>query len=167
MPNANVSRIIRAPQNDVWALLSDVTQARRWNKYWTSIEFASAQTHGVGTRFVAKTEAGDSFTFDICDWDAPQRIAFCPVREPGERYGITLDSHVFAVRPVSGDECEVTITARASASGFRGRLVAMFFWAGHQKDGLNAALDALQAVFQPELFAGDDAEPQTQEALPD
>jgi uncharacterized protein YndB with AHSA1/START domain len=167
MPTANASRVIRAPQKDVWALLSDVTQARRWNKYWAAIEFASGQTYGVGTRFVAKTEGGDSFTFDICDWEAPQRIAFCPVREPGEGYGITLDSHVFEMRPVTGDECVVTITARASASGLRGRIVAMFFWAGHQKDGLNAALDALQAVFQPELFADDGAGPQAQEALPD
>ena len=167
MPNANVSRVIRAPQEDVWALLADVTQARRWNKYWTAIEFVSSQTHGAGTRFVAKTEGGDRFTFDICEWDAPQRIAFCPVREPGERYGIALDSHIFEVRPISGDESEVTITASASASGFRGRLVAMFFWAGHQRDGLNAAMDALQGIFQPELFADDEAQPQTQEALPD
>ena len=34
----------------------------------------------------------------------------------------------------------------------------MFFWPGHQQDGLNAALDALQAVFEPELFADDEAD---------
>jgi hypothetical protein len=75
---------------------------------------------------------------------------------------------VFEVRAVSDEECEVTITAHASASGLRGRIVATFFWAGHQRDGLNAALDALQAVFQPELFADDGAdEAHAQEALPD
>ena len=168
MPTAAVSRVIHAPQQDIWALLSDVTQARRWNKYWSSIEFTSAQTHGVGTTFRAVTDGGDSFVFEICDWDAPQRIAFCPIREPGERYSITLDSHVFQVRAVSAEESEVTVTAHASASGLRGRLVAIFFWAGHQRDGLNAALDSLQSVFQPELFPDDKAdEPHTPEALPD
>jgi uncharacterized protein YndB with AHSA1/START domain len=167
MPTATVSRVIHAPQRDVWALLSDVSQAQKWNKYWTSIALASGQTHGAGTRFIATTEGGDSFTFDICQYDAPQRIAFCPVRDPGERYSITLDSHVFEVRPLSDEDCELTITANASASGFRGRLVALFFWAGHQKEGLNTALDSVQAVFEPELFADDETEAPTQEALQD
>lgn len=167
MPSTSASRPIKAPQADVWALLSDVSNAGRWNKFWSAITFTSTQTHGVGTRFVATTDRDEAFTFDICEWDAPQRIAFCPVRDPGERYGIMLDSHVFEVRPLSDDECEVTITANASASGLRGRIAATFFWAGHQRDGLNAALDSIQAVYQPELFTDDDSETETQEALPD
>lgn len=166
MPTANVSRVIRAPQREVWALLSDVSQARSWNKYWSSIEFISSQTHGVGTRFAAKTEGGDSFVFYVCDWDAPQRIAFCPVRDPGERYSIMLDSHTFEVRPLSDTDSELTITANASASGVRGRIIAIFFWAGHQKEGLNTALDSIQAVFEPELFK-DNPPAETQEALQD
>jgi uncharacterized protein YndB with AHSA1/START domain len=163
MPTATLSRVIGAPQQDVWALLSDIRQATRWNKYWVAMEFQSTQTHGAGTRFAARTEAGDSFVFDVCEWDAPQRIAFCPVREADEGYAITLDAHVFEVRPLSDDICELTITARASARGLRGRLIAMFFWSGHQKDGLNAALDAIQAVFEPET--GGDESPEAQEAL--
>jgi len=168
MPTAFVSRVIQAPQHDIWALLSDVAQAGRWNKYWTRIEFTGNQTHGTGTRFKAITSDGDAYTFEICDWDAPQRIAFCPVREPGERYGITLDSHAFEVKSLSGDASEVTITANASAHGLRGRIVALFFWAGHQRDGLNTALDSLQAVFEPELFTDEDKqEPSTHEAIPE
>ena len=98
----------------------------------------------------------EAYEFEICDWSAPDRIAFCPIREPFERYSITLDSHVFEVRSVSEEESEVTITAHASASGLRGRFVALFFWATHQEDGLNLALDAIQAVFEPEL--ADDTE---------
>jgi uncharacterized protein YndB with AHSA1/START domain len=159
MPTTKVSRVIRAPQADVWALLSDVEHANRWNHAWTAIEMTSTQTHGVGTRFRAQMEGSDdSFEFEICDWSAPERIAFCPIREPYERYSITLDSHVFQVRAVSDEESEVSITARASASGLRGRLVAMFFWATHQEDGLNHALDAIQRVFQPELFADEELE---------
>jgi hypothetical protein len=130
-----------------------VSRAGTWNKYWVSIEFLTSQTHGPGTRFLAATASGDSFVFDVCEWDAPQRISFCPVREPGERYSIMLDSHIFEVRALSDEDCELTIAARASASGLRGRLVALFFWSGHQKEGLNAALDAIQAVFEPEEAA--------------
>jgi hypothetical protein len=148
-------------------MLSDVAQSRRWNKYWTSIELTSAQTHGTGTTFRTKTDDGDTFDFRICDWDAPQRIAFCPIRDPSERYGITLDSHVFQVKAISDEECEVTITAHASAHGLRGRIVALFFWAGHQREGLNAALDSIQSVFQPDLFKDEPAGQTTQEALPE
>lgn len=167
MPTASVSRVIRAPQREVWALLSDVSQAGRWNKYWTSIEFLSSQTHGAGTRFRARAESGDSFVFHICDWDAPQRIAFCPVRDALEQYSIMLDSHVFEVQPVSDGESSLTITAHASARGLKGRVLALFFWSGHQKGGLNAALDAIQAIFEPELFKDESTEPASQEALPE
>ncbi len=165
MPTASVSRAIHAPQKDIWALLSDVSQAGRWNKYWSSIEFVSGQTHGAGTRFAATTQGGDKFIFDVCDWNAPTRIAFCPVRDPGERYSIMLDSHVFEVRPLSDEASELTITAHASSSGVKGRVLAMFFWAGHQKAGLNSALDAIQAVFEPDLFADNEPELEAQEAF--
>jgi uncharacterized protein YndB with AHSA1/START domain len=167
MPTASVSRLIRAPQRDVWSLLSDVAQAGRWNKYWSSIEFLSPQTHGVGTRFRATSDGGDSFVFDICDWDAPQRIAFCPVRDVHEQYSIALDSHVFEMQALSEEESSLTITAHASASGFKGRILALFFWSGHQKGGLNAALDTIQAIFEPELFEDGTAKPASPEALPE
>jgi uncharacterized protein YndB with AHSA1/START domain len=160
MPTTKVSRVIRAPQAAVWALLSDVEHANRWNHAWTAIEMTSGQTHGVGTRFRATMEGSeDSFEFEICDWSAPERIAFCPIRQPLEQlYSITLDSHIFQVRKISEEESEVSITARASASGLRGRLVALFFWATHQEGGLNHALDAIQRVFQPELFPDEELE---------
>ena len=37
------------------------------------------------------------------------------------------------------------------AHGVRGRVIAMFFWSGHQEDGLNVALDAIQSVFEPDF----------------
>jgi len=61
-----------------------------------------------------------------------------------------LKSHLFEVRALSDEDCELTITAHATASGLRGRIISMFFWSGHQKDGLNAALDAIQSQFEPE-----------------
>jgi uncharacterized protein YndB with AHSA1/START domain len=155
MPTTRASRVIRARQSDIWALLSDVEHATRWNRAWSGIEFTSTLSHGVGTRFRARMVGGDeTYEFEICDWSAPERIAFCPIHEPFERYSIMLDSHVFEVRSLSQEESEVTITAHASASGLRGRFVALFFWATHQEDGLNLALDSIQAVFEPEL-AGD------------
>ncbi|HVP04341.1 MAG TPA: SRPBCC family protein [Dehalococcoidia bacterium] len=167
MPTAFVTRVIAAPQHDVWALISDISQAGRWNRFWSKIEFTSPQTHGAGTRFRATTSSGDSFEFEVCEWEAPQRIAFCPIREPGERYNITLESHVFEVRAVSADACEVTVTAHASASGLRGRIMAMFFWASHQRDGLEAALDSLQSVFEPEEADDDAGASSSRQALPE
>jgi hypothetical protein len=164
MATAKLSRVIQAGQSDIWALLSDISQARRWNKYWATISFDSAQTHGVGTRFSATTEDGDIFVFDVCDWEVPRRIAFCPVRRESERYAIMLDSHIFELRAVGDDACELTITANASASGLRGRLIALFFWAGHQKEGLSSALDAIQSVFEPEQPSGE-SPAEAQEAL--
>lgn len=152
MPTTSVSRIIAAPQGAIWAVLSDIEHANRWNKAWISIRFTSGQTHGTGTTFRATMEGGeDAFDFEVCDWSAPERIGFCPIRSPGELYSITLDSHVFEVRVLSDNESEVTITAKASAHGVRGRVIAMFFWSGHQQDGLNAALDAIQSVFEPDF----------------
>lgn len=154
MPTTSVSRVVKAPQASIWAVLSDIEHANKWNKAWSSIRFTSGQTHGAGTTFRATMEGSDNaFDFEVCDWSAPERIAFCPIRVPGEMYSMTLDSHTFEVRALSEDESEVTITARASAHGVRGRVIAVFFWSGHQQDGLNAALDAIQTVFEPDFVS--------------
>lgn len=154
MPTTSVSRVIPAPQKDVWALLSDLEHANKWNRAWTSIRFTSGQTHGSGTTFRATMQGGDdAFDFEVCEWSAPERVAFCPIRRPEELYSITLDAHVFEVRALSDSESEVTITAKASAHGLRGRFISMFFWSGHQQEGLNVALDSIQAIFEPEVAA--------------
>jgi uncharacterized protein YndB with AHSA1/START domain len=154
VPITSVSRPIAAPQREVWALLSDVQNARKWNKAWVRIEFTSGQHHGIGTIFRARMEGGDDFfDFEVCEWSAPERISFCPVRKPGEQlYSITLDRHTFEVHPLSETECEVTISAKATARGIKGRFLAMFFWRGHQIDGLNVALDNIQGIFEPETL---------------
>lgn len=168
MPTASATRIIAASQRDVWALVSDISQAARWNRFWKQIQFTSASTHGIGATFRAANSTGESFEFKVCDWEAPSRIAFCPVREPGERYSIALDSHVFEINAAGEDSCAVTVTANASASGIRGRIVAMFFWASHQHDGLEAALDSLQSVFEPEGVEEDEGGgPRAHEAASD
>lgn len=154
MPSASVSRVIAASQKDVWALLSDLEHARKWNRAWSSIQFTSGQTHGTGTTFRATMQGGDdAFDFEVCEWSAPERIAFCPIRRSEEIYSITLESHVFEIRALTDDESEVTISAKASSHGLRGRFIAMFFWSGHQQEGLNAALDSVQSVFEPDFVA--------------
>jgi uncharacterized protein YndB with AHSA1/START domain len=152
MPRITVSRLVEAPQHEVWTLISDIANAGRWNRSWTKIEFTSQQSHGPGARFRAHTEPGDAFEFEISEWSAPDRIAFRPIRNPSEpAYSMTLDAHVFDLRPAGGEgQTLVEITAHATARGFRGRVIAMFFWAGHQREGLSAALDAIAAVFEPE-----------------
>ena len=148
MPSASVSRAIPASQHDVWAVLSDIANARRWNDAWSKIEITSRQTHGPGTEFRAQTESGAAYTFVITDWVAPELITFVPVREEEEpQYTITLESQTFRLRPLSETETMVELSARARARGVRGRFTAMFFWPGYQRHGLEQALDALAAIF--------------------
>jgi uncharacterized protein YndB with AHSA1/START domain len=150
MPSASLSRTIKAPRQRVWALLSDIAGARAWNATWSLIEMTSKQTHGVGTRFQATTADGDEFEFEVTSWIAPEEIAFSPIRDDGERYGIMLESQTFRLKEGGEDETIVELTARASAHGIRGRFVAQFFWRGYQEHGLEGALDALQSVFEPD-----------------
>jgi uncharacterized protein YndB with AHSA1/START domain len=160
MAKVSASRVIHAPQHEVWGVLSDIARATRWNRAWTGIELTTTQTHGAGTGFRARTQDGQTFEFQVCEWVVPERIAFCPIREPHERYSITLMSHAFDLRPAVDDATEVTLSANAKASGVRGRIYAMFFWAGHQREGLEAALDSVQSVFEPEAVAGAHDEPE-------
>ena len=149
MAQVTVSRLIPAPQADVWAVISDVANARNWNKSWRRIEFTTPQTHGTGTTFRATMgDEDDSYEFEVCEWSAPERIAFCPVVGPLEaQYSISLVSHVFELTPTE-EGTVVELTANAKAHGIRGRVIAMFFWPGHQKEGLEAALDGLSGIFE-------------------
>jgi len=149
MPSVSVSRRISASADDVWAALADIESARRWNAAWSAIEITSTQRHGVGMTFRTHNESGDAYEFEVVDWSRGQRIAYAPVREPGERYGINLERHVFDIRPSDDNATHVQLTAVASTSGLRARFVALLFWPGYQKQGLSAALEALAAALEP------------------
>lgn len=148
MPRVSVSRTIAAPPAAVWAAICDLPNAGRWNAAWSCIEITSPQREGAGTTFRAKTADGDSFDFRISEWDVPKRISFVPLRREGERYAVTLERHTFNLRPTEDGGTSVELTAQASAHGLVGRLVALFLWPGHQRDGLEQALNALQAIFE-------------------
>jgi uncharacterized protein YndB with AHSA1/START domain len=155
MPSTMVSRVMSAPREQAWAVLSDVANARRWNSAWADIEFVSGQTHGPGTKFRARTSEGESYEFVVSAWVSPEYIEFTPVRDETERYSITLDSQAFRLVPEGPDITQVELIAKASTHGLKGLLVGLFFWRGYQKHGLNAALDALQST----LEAGQTSEP--------
>lgn len=149
MPTTSVSRTIAAPQHRVWAALADIANAGRWNTAWTSIEISSSPQGGLGTTFRAHTADGSAFDFEVTEWLAPEYIAFGPIRRDEERYSLTLESHAFRLRPTGDDHTHVELIAKVSAHGIRGWFYGLFFWRGHQKQGLNIALDGLQAVFEP------------------
>ena len=149
MPTTSASRVIAAPQQEIWATLADVTNASRWNGAWSQIEFTSSQREGVGTSFRAHAD-GRPFEFEITHWTPPEHIAFAPVRgDDSERYPINLESHAFRLQPADDHHTNVEIIAIASMRGIRGRLIGLFLWRGYQKRGLYSALDALQAIFEP------------------
>jgi uncharacterized protein YndB with AHSA1/START domain len=154
MPSTSASRVIAAPREEVWALLSDITNARRWNAAWSSIEFVSNQTHGPNTQFRARTDKGEAFEFVISAWVVPEYIEFTPVRDETERYGITLESQAFRLNPEGAEATRVDLIARASTHGVKGWLLGLLFWRGYQRQGLNAALEKLDAAFAPEDIDG-------------
>jgi len=148
MPTTSVSRIIAAPQQEVWAALADIANAGRWNRSWSRIEITSRQRNGAGATFRAHTDDGHAFDFEITHWVPPEYIAFAPIRHDSERYTVTLESHAFLLRPAGDQQTRVEIIASASTHGIRGRLIGLLLWPSHQKHGLNNALDAIQAVFE-------------------
>jgi uncharacterized protein YndB with AHSA1/START domain len=154
MASVTASVSIPAPPEKVWAVISDVANAGRWNKAWQSIELMTELREGRGTRFRAHAApedgegAGPAFDFEITEWLAPEYIVFTPLRPPDEQhYEITLDYHAFRLVPEDGENTRVELTAHATARGLRGRVVGLFFWPGHQKAGLEEALRSLAAVF--------------------
>lgn len=157
MVSVSESRVIGAPVQEVWETLADLENARRWNGAWTRIEITSSQRHGLGTAFVAHTEGGQDFAFEISEWSPPERIAFSPVRDVDERFGVMLDSHEFELSPVDDGATWVKLTAHATAHGLRGLIVSRLFWPGYQREGLKTALDALQATLEPETEAEEEA----------
>jgi uncharacterized protein YndB with AHSA1/START domain len=149
MPSTSTSRVIKAPREHIWALLSDIANARRWNSAWSSVEFVSKQTHGPDTQFRARTVEGEAFEFLITAWVVPEYIEFTPVRDEREQYGITLESQAFRLQP-EGEATRVDLIARASTHGIKGWLLGLVFWRGYQKQGLNAALEKLESAFPSE-----------------
>jgi uncharacterized protein YndB with AHSA1/START domain len=53
-----VSIVIGAPPHEVWEAVADVSSHLRWMTDADAIRFESAQTSGVGTRFVTDTKVG-------------------------------------------------------------------------------------------------------------
>ncbi len=149
MPTASAFRLIAAPQARVWAALADIANAGHWNSHWQRIEITSGRQEGAGTTFRAHTDQGDAFDFRVTRWSPPDCIAFAPLRDDDERYELTLDSHTFFLYPAAEGHTRVELVAAATSRGIRGRLLGIFLWPGHQKRGLNAALDALQAFLEP------------------
>ncbi len=150
MPTTSVSRVIAAPQQEVWAALADIANAGRWNSAWTRIEFLSIQQEGIGTSFRAHIDDGHAFDFEITQWTSPEYISFAPIRQDdSERYAINLESHAFRLRPADDHHTHVEVIASASTRGIRGRLISLFLWRGYQRHGLYSALDALQTIFEP------------------
>jgi len=150
MPSTSASRLIKAPREDIWALLSDIANARRWNSAWASIEFVSKQTHGLDTHFRARTDDGGAFEFLITAWVVPEYIEFTPVRNESERYGIALESQAFRLKSEGAEATLVDLIARASTHGIKGWVLGLMFWRGYQKQGLNAALEKLESAFPSE-----------------
>ena len=159
MPSVTVSISIPATPEKVWAVVSDVGNAQRWNKAWSRIEMTTQLSEGPGTRFRAHVEdehgADQAFEFEITEWVPPEFIVFSPVRDPEEKkYQITLDWHSFRIVPLDEENSRVELTAQATTRGLRGGLAGlvlwpwhMLIWPGHQKRGLEAALSSLAELF--------------------
>ncbi len=117
MPSASVIRIIAAPAHDIWAVLSDIENAPRWNPSWKKIEIISTQTHGSGTRFRAHVDEKQAFDFEVAEWVVPELISFTPIRDPMEPlYSITLEGHAFRLSKIDEETTNVELFAYAVRS---------------------------------------------------
>ena len=153
MPTTSESRLIAAPVAQVWAAITDLEAAHRWNRMWVRVEYLSSQREGVGTEFRAHTEDGLAHDFRISEWAPLEYVAFTPMRDQAEeevRHLITLESQSFLLRPAGDDHTDVTLLASVAAHGLRGWFAARLVWPGYQRQGLRSALDNLQALFEPE-----------------
>jgi uncharacterized protein YndB with AHSA1/START domain len=163
MPATSVTRVINAPRDRVWAALSDIANARRWNSAWSQIEFTSNQTHGPATRFRTRTAEGDAFEFEVTAWVAPEYIEFSPLRDESERYNVMMEAQAFHLASRGETSTAVELIASASTHGIKGWVIGLLFWRGYQKPGLNHALDRLASIFEPEELG--EAEGETTRAV--
>jgi len=166
MPTTSESRLIAASVAEVWAAITDLEAASRWNQAWQRVEYLSSQREGVDTTFRSHTEDGRSFDFRISEWAPEEYVAFEPLREEPEerRYLITLESQSFLLEAAGYDHTNVTLFASATGHGLRGWLAARFVWPGHQRELiLRPALDALQALFEPPDGPEERGEPSPQD----
>ena len=154
MPTTSESRIIAAPVRDVWAAITDLEAAHRWNGAWQRVEYLSSQREGVGTPFRAHTEDGLAHDFQISEWAPMEYISFTPVRNEYEHkekgYMLTLESQAFLLRPANDDHTDVTLFATVASHGIRGWFAARIVWPSYQRQGLRRALDALQTLVAPQ-----------------
>jgi len=152
MPTTSQSRVIAAPRAEVWAAVTDLEAAARWNQAWQRVEYLSSQREGMGTTFRAHTGDGLAHDFSISEWEPPEYVTFTPLppQEPqAKSYLITLESQSFLLEAAGDDHTNVTLSATAAGHGLRGWLITRLVWPGYQRQGLASALDALQALFEP------------------
>ncbi len=163
MPTTYESRIIAAPVAEIWAAITDLEAASRWNGAWQRVEYLSWQREDVGATFRAYNEEGIGHNFRISEWAPQEFVAFEPLQdEPDERpYLITLQSQAFLLKPADDDRTEVTLFATVQGHGLRGWVTARFVWPNYQRKGLRSALDNLQDLFEPPL---EEDEPEENEA---
>ncbi|HXG35947.1 MAG TPA: SRPBCC family protein [Dehalococcoidia bacterium] len=146
-----VRRRIDAPPEEVWAVLSDISQAPRWNSAWQAVAMVGQQREGVGTVFRAVNAAGLSSEFEVVQWVSAEYIAFASRnQEDTEGIWISVEEQAIHLRPTREGQTEVTLAASARSHGLRGWLVSKLVWPGYQRRGLNEALDSLEALFLAE-----------------
>lgn len=149
MASIKVKRVIGVPPADVWAVISGLENAGRWNKHWTRIEFTSEARTGSGVSFRAHTDEGHQFDFRVTGWVDEEYLEITPIRDASERYGIMLESQAFRLKPMDEGSTQIELVANASTHGLRSWVIGTFFWPGHQAGGLAAALDAIQDILEP------------------
>jgi hypothetical protein len=150
MPFTSESRIIAATPAEIWAVITDLERAERWNRNWHRVEYLGERRQGIDVSFRAHTEDGRAHEFRISEWAQEELVTFVPVRPEEEGpYLITLVAQTFRLRPLDEEGTDVILSAEAAGHGLRGWLAARFVWPHYQRQGLRSALDSLQSLFEP------------------
>lgn len=117
------SKIIHAPQDQVWSLLSDVTTVNKYHPLVKSVDLLSPNKTGIGATRVCHFEDGTSVTEKVVH-DANGRIAFelsnfsLPMKE--------FDAEL-SVKPLITNETDLTFTLHFQPKyGFIGKLMGKY-----------------------------------------
>ncbi|GBD14769.1 hypothetical protein HRbin25_00651 [bacterium HR25] len=147
MPTVRARRLIPAPREAVWAVVSDLASAPRWNRAWRRVEVVGEA--GVGAVLRAEAEDGQTGEFEVAAWEPPERIVFVPRRggpEEGSSW-LLLEAQGLRLLERAEGATLVVMEARARIRGLRGLVAGWLLWPGYQRQGLEAALERLAALF--------------------
>lgn len=137
---ASLSARIEAPQDSLWALITDVRRFPEWRPDVRSVEVVSDEPGPLSWR---ETTGMGALTFVVDQWDPPRRLV-ARIADQGIPFG---GSWTYVLEP-AGDGTSLTITEDGEVYNPLFRFMSRFIF-GHEGT-LRAYLEAVEGYFNEE-----------------